>query len=642
MELRVYEIEGVGTTYSFISAEDISKIGGLPPAAIIGFCESNEKNDVQPTNETFRSHRPFKDLMHGTIATIAPRTRELQTAVAEGVKINGGKEFYVFVIDRRCVGCPITFRPPYVFSDHAPSSDNRAELGACNIIGSFRVNNKILVADSYQRREQHLVYVDGCGRRGDDFFVIGGFFQLLPEIYEALIEAFCASLQHSVEAEMLVSVKAGLLAPFTCSRDMQREIRCVSDADTGADAGAARNSTDSSWLHGAITRKDAEALVKEAGGRDGTFLVSEQDPEKGKYTLTVVHRGGPTHHQMAPNAHGIWTIDKSVLTHHTDMIAMINALGTPGVKGWPVPLQIPVPCVVPPSIRTDGDLLMSLRAGFSRFSVQPDPGNVDVPPPQSPSASQSQLLSSSAAAAADPAKGPGFHTVPVGAEMLMSLKAGVLAPPACPEATDPDHPSEYCSKCMDYAGALRVAADTLEEMPVYTCYVEGVGQCLTFLSNADVEEIGLLPTAGIIGVWTSHSEHEKSFGEINGSGTNPSFTEVMHQAIAAAAPHPDAHIAAGAPKNGGKEGWVYMIDPRTPTPEGSVPPSDIVGSFKVDRETQTVVKDSYRPNEHFQLLSDQGHGLCQLRGMHYAAMVKVIKTCTVGFALAQLVCSGSR
>jgi hypothetical protein len=303
---------------------------------------------------------------------------------------------------------------------------------------------------------------------------------------------------------------------------------------------------------------------------------------------------------------------------------------------------------------------------------------------ESESTSGSQLqLSISSAAAADQTKKPGFHIVSVEAEMLMSLKAGLLAPPACSEATDPDHPSESCSKCMDYADALRVAAETLEEMPVYTCYVEGVGQCLTLLSSADVEEIGLLPTAGIIGVLNSHSEHEKSWGEIGGSGTNPSFTELMHQAIA----------AHGPPKKGFKEGWVYMIDRRTPTPEGSVPPSDIYGSFKVDRKTkkkspkkstiptspliekistslaasaikkgvveafvkaasviqqsfrryseikrqkadQTVVKDSYRPNENYQLLSDQGHGLCQLPGMYYAAIVQAIKTRTVGFALA--------
>jgi hypothetical protein len=524
--LYTYKYDEGKIAFSFLPPE-VTKIEGLPLEAIIGFCIS-EDGQTMPTNKTFRSHRPFKDLMHRTISSSAPQTRKMQAAVAEGVKIKGGKEFYIYVIDRRCEGCSMWEAPPYVICDHPPSSDDRNP----NIIGSFRVNNKVIVADSYQSREQHrepmgsqhhLLYVDEF--RDGDFFVKGGFFQLLPEIFEALIEAFCAGLQHSVEA-------GGLLA-----RSRRSLLGYSQD-----------------------TRTDGDQEI-----------VGKPEPEN------------------------------------------VDANSTTDSSG----------------------------AGISAGVQQQSEAEAE-----STSASQSQLSKSehhtkesSAAALADPAKKPGFHIVPVEPKLFMSFRQ-LLAPAACSEATDPDHPSEYCSKCMDYADALRVAVETLEEMPVYTCYVERFGQCLTFLSNADFEEMGFFPMAGIIGVLNSHPEHKTSFGAIEktGSEPNPSFTEVMHHAIAAAGTlHPDSHIAAGAPKNGDIEGWVYLIDPRTPTTEGSVPPSDILGSFKVDCETQTVVKESYRPNETYQLLSGQGHGLCQLPGKYYTAIIQAIKACTGGavvFALA--------
>ncbi|MGH7560986.1 MAG: hypothetical protein ACRENB_08195 [Gemmatimonadales bacterium] len=52
------------------------------------------------------------------------------------------------------------------------------------------------------------------------------------------------------------------------------------------------------------------------------------------------------------------------------------------------------------------------------------------------------------------------------------------------------------------------------------------------------------------------------------------------------------------------EGRVYVIDRRTPTPEGPVPPEDIFGVFAV--RDGTVVTGSYRPSPSHRLLSDHG------------------------------------
>jgi hypothetical protein len=51
-------------------------------------------------------------------------------------------------------------------------------------------------------------------------------------------------------------------------------------------------------------------------------------------------------------------------------------------------------------------------------------------------------------------------------------------------------------------------------------------------------------------------------------------------------------------------GWVYLIDARTPTPAGAVPPSDIIGAFEV-RDGRVVPK-SYQPNANHLLVSSNG------------------------------------
>ena len=663
--LYTYNIDEDKIAFSFLPPEAISKIEGLPLEAIIGFCIS-EDGQTMPTNKTFRSHRPFKDLMHRTISSSAPQTRKMQAAVEEGVKIKGGKEFYIYVIDRRCEGCSMWEAPPYVICDHPPSSDDRNP----NIIGSFRVNNKVIVADSYQSREQHsqtnsifqhrepmgsqhhLLYVDEF--RDGDFFVKGGFFQLLPEISEALIEAFCAGLQHSVEAEVVMSVKAGLLARSRRSLGYSQDTRTDGDQEIvgkpeteNVDANSTTDSSGAGIRAGVQQQSEAEAESTSASQSqlsksdapwhhtkeldqaectrlvdahpDGTFVISHRLNKKtgaAEHAMCLKYNGKATFYKIAKAADGVYEVTgKRYGLNAKTIDELVEALSQDALPaGWPIKL---------------GNGINKSGAIVSRT------GGAPAPPPVV-EADDSQEWPSSAAAVADPAKKPGFHIVPVEPELFMSFRQ-LLAPAACSEATDPDHPSEYCSKCMDYADALRVAVETLEEMPMYTCYVERFGQCLTFLSNADFEEMGFFPMAGIIGVLNSHPEHKTSFGAIgkSGSETNPSFTEVMHHAIAAAGT-PDRHIAAGAPKNGDEEGWVYIIDPRTPTPEGSVPPSDILGSFKVDCETQTVVKESYRPNENYQLLSGQGHGLCQLPGNYYTAIIQAIKACTGGAVVVAL------
>ena len=52
------------------------------------------------------------------------------------------------------------------------------------------------------------------------------------------------------------------------------------------------------------------------------------------------------------------------------------------------------------------------------------------------------------------------------------------------------------------------------------------------------------------------------------------------------------------------EGWVYLIDARTPDPTGDVPPRDIIGAFEVTGGT--IVPASYKRNPAHMLISQDG------------------------------------
>jgi hypothetical protein len=68
------------------------------------------------------------------------------------------------------------------------------------------------------------------------------------------------------------------------------------------------------------------------------------------------------------------------------------------------------------------------------------------------------------------------------------------------------------------------------------------------------------------------------------------------------------------------KGWVYVIDRRTPTPAGEVPPHDIIGAVEV-RDGE-LVPDSYQPNPNHVILSDRG--LFQLDPQLHARLVEEV------------------
>jgi hypothetical protein len=113
-----------------------------------------------------------------------------------------------------------------------------------------------------------------------------------------------------------------------------------------------------------------------------------------------------------------------------------------------------------------------------------------------------------------------------------------------------------------------------------------------------------LPAEAIVGVVLRPLEHGDTITpEV--FARNKTFVDFMHAVIALHAPQ-QAGCIAEARRLG--NGWVYIIDQRTPTPQGPVPPQDIVGCFEV--KDGQVVTGSYKPNDKHRILS--ADGFCQL------------------------------
>lgn len=136
---------------------------------------------------------------------------------------------------------------------------------------------------------------------------------------------------------------------------------------------------------------------------------------------------------------------------------------------------------------------------------------------------------------------------------------------------------------------------------LYVCEVdaeEGPRQLVTVLEPEVVHRAGLIPEA-IVG----------TLGEPGFDGAisleefvpNDAFVAFLHDVVGRFTPELDG-ARADAERTG--KGWLYVIDRRTPTPDGPVPPEDILGYFAV--HDGRVVPGSYRSNPNHRLLTING------------------------------------
>jgi hypothetical protein len=142
----------------------------------------------------------------------------------------------------------------------------------------------------------------------------------------------------------------------------------------------------------------------------------------------------------------------------------------------------------------------------------------------------------------------------------------------------------------------------MTEPVIYVCRVEspdGAKDYLTLVPPEVAFSQGLAPEA-IVGVLLRPlAANEAITPEV--FARNRVFVDFMHDVIARNGPDQPG-CQAEAKRLG--DGWVYIIDQRTPTPGGAVPPEDIIGVFEA-KEGQ-VVPGSYRPSPMHMILSPSG------------------------------------
>lgn len=82
---------------------------------------------------------------------------------------------------------------------------------------------------------------------------------------------------------------------------------------------------------------------------------------------------------------------------------------------------------------------------------------------------------------------------------------------------------------------------------------------------------------------------------------NPVFVEFMHKIIA---DFGETFTGLKEAAQRQREGIICIIDGRTPTPQGPVPPEDIIGIFKITNGL--IIRGSYMPNPNHLILSEKG------------------------------------
>jgi hypothetical protein len=127
---------------------------------------------------------------------------------------------------------------------------------------------------------------------------------------------------------------------------------------------------------------------------------------------------------------------------------------------------------------------------------------------------------------------------------------------------------------------------------------DGIKNIASLISQDIAFKKGFQPES-IIGYFTK---------EINSDELNPKdfirnslFVEFLHKSIEEYAPQTKSFQTTAQKL---KNGWLYVIDQRTPDPGGNVPPEDIIGAFEIRKGK--VIEGSYKPNDKHRILSTKG------------------------------------
>jgi hypothetical protein len=160
-------------------------------------------------------------------------------------------------------------------------------------------------------------------------------------------------------------------------------------------------------------------------------------------------------------------------------------------------------------------------------------------------------------------------------------------------------------RCMLLAISLPWSSVMAQPAPppslhVYEAVIEGRAvSAVSLLSSEHVARHGLAHEA-ILGSLRVSPQHG---GEITPANfvANPQFVDFLQEFLGRVAPT-DPALARAARAQG--DGWVYLLDRRTPTPMGDVPAEDIFGGFEV--RGGELVAGSWHPMDSHRLVTERG------------------------------------
>eukprot|EP00054_Salpingoeca_dolichothecata_P030073 m.241623 g.241623 ORF g.241623 m.241623 type:complete len:790 (+) comp26590_c1_seq1:61-2430(+) len=90
------------------------------------------------------------------------------------------------------------------------------------------------------------------------------------------------------------------------------------------------------WLHPAMSKDDAEVLMRRSNPSEGKFFFRDRTNAPGEYVLCVVYKGRPTHHLVKQTAAGDYTINGKP-TNADELPGVVEFLRERR-SFWPVPL----------------------------------------------------------------------------------------------------------------------------------------------------------------------------------------------------------------------------------------------------------------------------------------------------------------
>ena len=135
-------------------------------------------------------------------------------------------------------------------------------------------------------------------------------------------------------------------------------------------------------IHPIMSNDKSEDLIK-AGSRsigdNGRFFLRKR-PEANQYVLSLVFKNKVTHHLIAKNGEGLWTVNKKPYGSFKNLPGLIAACAkTPLPKGWPQQLK--------EGVTTSGNVVSTAGGGGRDADHKSDESHYDElpePPPEPP------------------------------------------------------------------------------------------------------------------------------------------------------------------------------------------------------------------------------------------------------------------